>query len=48
MIKKAIDLVKPFFITVCSERMDSETQKLLHAFKADTTTQKALEFYLFD
>ena len=46
-IRQAIELVKPFFFSVCSERIELEATKLLEAFSAQDSGALALEQYLF-
>lgn len=46
-IRQAIELVKPFFFGICSERIELEATKLLRAFSAQECGAPALEQYLF-
>lgn len=46
-IRQAIELVKPFFFGVCSERIELEANKLLQAFSTQESGAIALEQYLF-
>jgi transposase len=49
LIKDAINIAKPFFFTnVINERLDQEARKVFDAFKAESTGDHVLQYYVFN
>jgi hypothetical protein len=49
LIKDAIRLAKPyFFVNVLAPRLSQEARKVFDAFKAETTSDEVLHYYLFN
>lgn len=39
-------MIKPFFLSICQEKLEQETERVLDGFQKDVTYENAMELYL--